>query len=315
MERSLSGAARWLDSPDAHRLTAGELEAVFLPDRGMLGASLRRGGIEFLRLVERLDAVTAEGEPAGIPILHPWANRLAGSRFRIAGREVSIDLSSPLLHRDPNGLLIHGVPWSRLVWALTEARQDRLSARLAWDGESLLAVFPFRHHVELAATLHPDGLTLETTLVAGRDAPVPVSFGFHPYFGLPGLSRAQWHLSLPAMRRLILDRYGIPTGAEESFGPFEANLSELHFDDGFDLLDEPASLSVAGAGYRISVDLLAGYRHAQVFAPRDKDYLALEPMTAPTNALVSGRGLRIVEPGGSYRAAFRIRIDQQPLAK
>jgi hypothetical protein len=32
-------------------------------------------------------------------------------------------------------------------------------------------------------------------------------------------------------------------------------------------------------------------------------------MTAPTNALASGRGLRVVEPGGRFRAAFRIRVD------
>jgi hypothetical protein len=30
------------------------------------------------------------------------------------------------------------------------------------------------------------------------------------------------------------------------------------------------------------VDLLAGYRYALVFAPKDKDYIVLEPMTAPT---------------------------------
>jgi len=31
-------------------------------------------------------------------------------------------------------------------------------------------------------------------------------------------------------------------------------------------------------------------------------------MTAPTNALRSGDGLRSVEPGGVFRAAFRISV-------
>jgi hypothetical protein len=31
-------------------------------------------------------------------------------------------------------------------------------------------------------------------------------------------------------------------------------------------------------------------------------------MTAPTSALTSGRGLRLVEPGRQFRAAFRICI-------
>jgi galactose mutarotase-like enzyme len=55
--------------------------------------------------------------------------------------------------------------------------------------------------------------------------------------------------------------------------------------------------------------LLSGYGCAQVFAPTDKPFLALEPMTAPTAALSSGRGLRSVEPGGHFTATFRIRVD------
>lgn len=37
----------------------------------------------------------------------------------------------------------------------------------------------------------------------------------------------------------------------------------------------------------------------------------LEPMTAPANARVSGAGLRLVEPGGTFCATFR--IDIQPM--
>jgi len=59
------------------------------------------------------------------------------------------------------------------------------------------------------------------------------------------------------------------------------------------------------------VDLLEGYQYAQVFAPKDKDYIALEPMTAPTSALTSGRGLQLVAPGERFRAVFRIRIDRE----
>ena len=132
-----------LNDPSAHTLIAGDLEAVFLPGHGMLGASLRHRGLEMLRRVEDLDGAAANGSTAGIPFLHPWANRLAGSHYRAAGREVSLDPSSPLLHRDAHGLPMHGVPWSLLVWEPTEARQDFLAARLEWTRSDLLAVFPF----------------------------------------------------------------------------------------------------------------------------------------------------------------------------
>jgi len=81
--------------------------------------------------------------------------------------------------------------------------------------------------------------------------------------------------------KLVLDRQGIPTGEEEPFGGFDSCLDERDFDDGFALPEEGISFSVKGAGRRVSVELLAGYRYAQVFAPKDQDYIALEPMTAP----------------------------------
>ena len=74
-------------------------------------------------------------------------------------------------------------------------------------------------------------------------------------------------------------------------------------------MEERASFSVTGAGRRITVEFLEGYPYAQVFAPKDKDYIAFEPMTAPTSALTSGRGLRLVKPGEQFRAVFRIRVD------
>ncbi|HSO74995.1 MAG TPA: aldose 1-epimerase [Blastocatellia bacterium] len=298
-----------LKDPSARTLVAGDLEAVFLPGHGMLGASLRHRSVEILRRIEDLQAAAAKGSTAGIPLLHPWANRLAGSQYRVAGREVNLDPSSRLLHLDEHGLPMHGVPWSLLAWEVTRATQDALSAQLAWTTSDLLAIFPFRHRIEITATLRPDGLVLETRLSASPDGPVPVSFGFHPYFGLPDLPRAEWRLELPAMRRLVLDPRGIPTGEEEAFDGFDAELRETSFDDCFSLFAGSPSLSVAGAGRRISVEFLSGYRYAQVFAPKGKDYVALEPMTAPTNALTSGLGLRLVEPGGEFRSAFRIRID------
>jgi aldose 1-epimerase len=304
------GPRDFLKEPTAHTLIAGDLESVFLPAHGMLGASLRHKGVELLGRVEDLEAAAARGSTAGIPLLHPWANRLAEPRYRVAGQAVVLDTSSPLLHLDEHGLPMHGVPWSLLSWTPTESRPDFLAARLEWSNSDLLTIFPFRHRLELAATIHDDGLTLETTLVAGSEGPVPVCFGFHPYFVLPELSRMDWRLELPAMRKLVLDPRGIPTGDEEPFGGFSARLGEDSFDDGFALLEERTSFSVTGAKRRVSVDFLEGYRYAQVFAPRDKNYMALELMTAPTSALTNNHGLRVVGPGQRLRAVFRIRIDE-----
>lgn len=299
-----------LHDPSAQTLRAGDLSAVFLPGHGMLGASLQHRGAEILRRVDELATSAAQGLTAGIPLMHPWANRLAGPRYTAAGRTVALDLDSPLLHRDANGLPIHGVPWSMLAWQVTRATGTLLAARLDWTHPALLAIFPFPHALEMVATLVPDGLTLATTLVALDIGPVPVSFGFHPYVGLPGLARDEWRLELPAMRRLALDPLRIPTGDEHSIAAFNGPLRGLEFDGGYALDHPRASMAIAGAGRRVSIDLYEGYAYAQVYAPEGKDFVALEPMTAPTNALVTGRGLQLVAPGHRYIATFRIRVEE-----
>jgi len=182
-----AGYSGLLSNPSACTLVADDLQAVFLPGHGMLGTSLRHRGEEILRRVHGLDAAAAKGSTAGIPLLHPWANRLDGPRYHAAGREVELDPSSPILHLDEHGLPMHGVPWSLLSWEVTEERKDRVVALLDWTRSDLLAVFPFRHRLEMTATLLSNSLTLETTLVAGADGPVTVCFGFHLYFGLPNL--------------------------------------------------------------------------------------------------------------------------------
>jgi galactose mutarotase-like enzyme len=154
-------------------------------------------------------------------------------------------------------------------------------------------------------------LTVQTTLIAGPDGPVPVSFGFHPYFGIADVPRAKWQLGLPAMHRLLVDARGIPSGGEEPWNRFDSELGERSFDDGFALLDACPSFCLAGGGRRITLEFLAGYRYAQIFAPNEQELVAIEPMTAPTSALTSGHELRVVAPRERFEAAFRVRVEAQ----
>jgi galactose mutarotase-like enzyme len=54
--------------------------------------------------------------------------------------------------------------------------------------------------------------------------------------------------------------------------------------------------------------LESGYPAGQVFTPPGAPFICFEPMTAPTNALRSGAGLRRVMPGGAFTAVFSIRV-------
>ena len=175
----------------------------------------------------------------------------------------------------------------------------------------MIAAFPFPHTLLVEATLAGTRLTITTTVRASADATVPISFGYHPYFTLPGVERANWEVEIPVRERLRLDSQMLPTGEREVAPVTPGRLDSRTFDDAYVGPPDSAPFVVAGGGRRIEVAFEAGYPYAQVYAPADDAVIALEPMTAPTNALVTGGAdLPLVAPGDEYSATFSITISE-----
>jgi galactose mutarotase-like enzyme len=106
----------------------------------------------------------------------------------------------------------------------------------------------------------------------------------------------------------VLDERGIPTGTGARRPATRFELADRGFDDGYDGLAARSDFSVAGGDRTLSVELESGYPAAQVFSPPGAEFICFEPMTAPTNALRSGDGLRLAEPGAAFTAAFSIAV-------
>jgi galactose mutarotase-like enzyme len=317
------------------------LEATFVPSAGMLCCSLRHRGEELLAQNDGVDAYAQYGKTMGIPLLYPWANRLAAFDYSVAGRTVQVPHDRSRIALDDNGLPIHGVIGGRLAWELTDtpgtdtpgsdapgsdARSGRgatpgpgtqlLAATLTWSESEpqLFELFPFRHDLLYEARLVAGRLEIEVTVHACGADIVPLAFGFHPYLAPGGVPREQWLIELPAMRHLALDPNQIPIGpdpidTDRAFSAQRFELGSREFDDGFDSVVEPARFSVAAGDRRIELEFLRGYPCAQVYAPLSGSFICFEPMAAPANALRSGDGLRLLAPGERYRAGFSLRVE------
>src|SRR5580698_7122649 len=112
------------------------LEATFVPGAGMLCSSLRHRGEELLAQRAGLAAYAERGKTMGIPLLYPWANRLAGFDYVAAGRTVTVPRDPARVALDGNGLPIHGVIGGWLEWELAgapAADARSLTAKLGWD--------------------------------------------------------------------------------------------------------------------------------------------------------------------------------------
>ena len=300
MSSNSDRASITLISPDAS--TAAE----FLPDANMLCRSLKHRGSELLDQRDGVAAYAERGVTMGIPLLHPWANRLSGFGYRAAGKTVALPPNGGLTLVDDAGLPIHGVLPGQLLWDVVMQARDRVTARLLWTSGCLLELFPFAHELRFEASLSDQALTIATTLRAAGEDTVPVSFGYHPYLRVPGTGRESWLVTVGAFRRLIVDERMIPTGEREPIERRSLCLRERSFDDGFDGLSVPAEFELAAGDFALSVEFLEGFSYAQVYAPTGRDFICFEPMTAPTNALNSGDGLALVPPGAEYRAAFSV---------
>jgi galactose mutarotase-like enzyme len=290
-------------------LKAGDLEATFAPGAGMIGTSLRHRGDELLEQRDGLDAYVKSAKTFGIPLLHPWANRIDGPRYSVAGKDVELDLNSPLVHTEDNGLPIHGLASACPYWEVVGRDTDGLHARLDYGAhEDLLAGFPFPHTLEIEISLDPDALHHTTRLTATTDQPVPVSFGYHPYLTLPGVAREDFLVTFPVRRQMLLDDRGIPTGTDEVANIPPGALGDRTYDDGFSELREPVEFGLEGGGRRIGVRFDEGYPYAQVWAPPGEQFICYEPMTAPTNALVTHDGLAFARPDDAYEARFSLLV-------
>jgi aldose 1-epimerase len=283
----------------------------------MICCSLRHRGEELLAQVGGLAEYEHDGHTMGIPLLYPWANRLAAFDYEVGGRTVRIPHDPERIQLDGHGLPIHGVIGGRQAWDVTRAPardSGSLSARLQWDDSKreLFEVFPFRHELVYDARLEHGSLQLKLSVHASGADAVPLACGFHPYIRLPGAPRERWQVELPAMRRLALDDDQIPVGPEQTFAARRFALAGREFDDAFDQLSEPTRFAVEGAGRRVEVEFVDGYPCAQVFAPLNATCICFEPMAAPPNALRSGSGLRMLASGEHCRATFSIRVRDLP---
>lgn len=307
--------------PDLPALTAVTLTSphglatVFVPGAGMVGTSLTHRGEELLGQREGLVNYVSGGHTFGIPLLAPWANRMVDRDFNGIECEPT---GTPAVHLDGNGLPIHGVMAGCDAWRVTSAgiEPDAAVAVAALSFDPALAsfpAFPFEHELRVELRLSGSSLTISTKITATGRRPVPVCFGWHPYFAPPGAVRSEWRLGSPFTQELVLNDLLYPTGAVSVVEPQTVTLGDpgaggVTFDTLYSCVTPGMAAWVEDGVRRISLRYDSGYPYGVLFAPADQDLVALEPMTAPTDPLAGHFPIRVVEPEESQVATFSIII-------
>ena len=289
----------------AHVLRDGDLAATFVPGAGMIGCSLAHRGEELLVQRGGLDAWRGTGRSFGLPLLHPWANRLRDWRYGAAGRAVTSTLRAAPYGptRTACRSTARSPPPRTGRSDAAPTRGARLSAELDYGRrDDRLAAFPFPHRLELDIRLERDTLAVTTTVARrGRTRAARVrlaSVAAAARRAARGMGAHQ-----PERIALELDDRKLPTGERRPCGG-RARRRWANACSTTTEVAEDARFAAAGGGREIAVELDGGYRFAAgVRARRARGRLPGADDGPGGSALDGGRPAGSREPGRAQRGA------------
>jgi len=305
------------------RDAAHQTEVRIAPGFGHNAYSMTVAGREFFhRPYTTLAEWAAKPTLGGNPLLWPWANRIDGYSYWAGGKQYTLNKELGNLRPDGNGLPIHGLLQYWPNWKVEHAKADGSAAELRsvvefWREPALAAQFPFAHSIHMTYRLSGGALEVTTEIDNLSSTPLPVCLGFHPYFKLPDSARDTWQVRLPAKRHYKLSKLTVPNGeTEPNSRPLEFALAGNVVDDVFDTLtrdaDGWARFAVSAGSERLTVEYGEAFPVAVVYAPKGREFICFEPMTAITNAFNAAhegwyKDLPSVAPGKTWKGVYRIR--------
>ncbi|MFO7731801.1 MAG: hypothetical protein R6V86_13680 [Spirochaetia bacterium] len=241
-------------------------------------------------------------------ILFPFDDRVHAGRYRFDGETYQLPIN------DPDGQdALHGFLYAqKLELALSEARQECATAVL--EGEvAAKPGYPFRLHIRLQYTLDSKGFRLEVQIENTGTAAAPYSVGWHPYFRLTEGNADRLKLMIPADRFIETDEKLIPSGR---FLPVDGSrvdfrrpgvIGSRELDHGF--LNPAGYMECSDENTKISVEQSQLFAYSQVFVPPTRSSVALEPISAATDAFNKpDLGLRVLQPGEREEGRIAVRL-------
>ena len=283
---------------------------------GSLAAVLRSLTVDGVQLTEPVGTDVVAPMGCGM-VLAPWPNRVRDGVWQLDGEPQQLDITEPSLGNASHGLLRN--TGYRLV------AQSRSSVTLG----ALIAPqhgWPFLLDTSVHYELEPDGLSVTHVVQNLSPRRAPWAVGAHPYFRVGEVPVEQLTVTLTGAVRLELDDRAIPVAEHPVDAPGGDDdlragrpAAGLTLDTGYgQLANRDGRADVAwltapdGSSTTLWADAAFGWVQAYSPAAFPRPVgpgfaIALEPMTAPPNALNSGVDLIWLEPGARWSGSWGVR--------
>jgi aldose 1-epimerase len=275
-----------------------------------VGAALR--GLEFddVDVIAAYRATMPTPAASGI-VLVPWPNRVRDGQWTQRGQTHQLAITEPKFRNASHGLLRFAA-----YRPVGERREDSLTLAAEVFPQS---GYPFHLATEVTYAVSDMGLTVTHRIENVGDEDAPVALGTHPYLTLGDVPASELALHSPADSRYVTDDRMLPIDLQ----PVDAatdmrqprTVSELTLDTVYtDLQRDTDGIArttlTAPDGRRVTLWQGEGFDFRVLYLNAgypDRDVaIAVEPMTAPTDAFNSGTGLRWLAPGEVWNLAWGI---------
>ena len=246
-------------------------------------------------------------------LLIPWPNRLHDGRYTWDGEAHRVPINEPDQQNAVHGL----VRWAAWAAEQTSASAATMSFVL-WPQPA----YPFTLGLEVDYALGEDGLSVTTRATNLGDTDAPYGCGAHPYVTVGTTQVDDALLQVPARSWLPTGPAQLPLGVEpvdDTGYDFREPrpIGKVRLDHAFTDLDRDehgrATVRLAAPeGRQVEVWVDAEFPYVQLFtgdplpADRRRRSVAVEPMTCPPNAFVTGEVQRL-QPGRTTTATWGIR--------
>lgn len=261
-------------------LRSDDTEVTIAPERGAIVTSFRTRDREWLYLDQATLNDRSKNVRGGIPLLFPTPGKLENDRWSRAGKTGS--------------LTQHGLARNR-AWSVDARGESRVALSIRADDETL-ASYPWRFVANVTYALASNALEIRFDIVNEDAIAMPFALGLHPYFLVRDKSSAR----MPTPASLAYDNV---VKRDVPFRGFDFTQGEVDLH----LLDHGSSSAQLDVdGGTLSIDCSPEFLRWVIWTLPGKDFICVEPWTAPGNALNSGESLLELAPGATYQGIVRI---------
>ncbi|SDU63058.1 aldose 1-epimerase family protein [Jiangella alkaliphila] len=268
---------------------------------------------------ELIEPHTADGPPplAAGAVLVPWPNRVDGGRWTHDGVEQRLEVTEPAAGHAVHGLLLR----TRYARGSSTAASVTLAAPVTPQPGH-----PFTLDTSVEYELTPDGVVVRHRLRNAGAGPAPVALGIHPYLRVGDVPARDLTLTVPGRRAFRIDERNIPTGTYDLTGTGDDLRAGVRVGDGpqhacFTDLDVTGGVVTSSLrapdGRVVELWQEPAFGYVQMWVTDyfpgpggPADAVAVEPMTAPPNALRTGEALRWLLPDETWTLTWGLRLVQ-----